>query len=84
MRVSSKHPEWQADDEAFIRDFHRGDWADQVAGDFGLWLNAQLRQHDGKLKALGETEMRHFARQAVIEAAWPMPMQRHAPAGDAA
>ena len=84
VRVSSEHPEWQADDEAFIRDFHRGDWADQVAGDFGLWLNAQLRQHDDKLKALGETEMRHFAREAVIEAAWPMPMQRRAPAGDAA
>lgn len=82
--VSSEHPEWQADDEAFSRDFHRGDWADQVAGDFGLWLNAQLRQHDDKLKTLGETEMRHFARQAVIEAAWPMPMQRRAPAGDAA
>lgn len=74
-------PVWE-DDSDFKREYHLGDWADQVAGDFGKWLNARLRSYGEKLQALDETEMRHFACQAVIEVAWPAPMRRRAPAGD--
>lgn len=80
-RDDVEHPEWQADDEAFNREYDHGNWADQVACDFGLWLNAQLRRHDDRLLTLGEAEMSHFARQAVLDVAWPMPMTRRARTG---
>ena len=84
MRHDPAHPEWRADDEAFNADYERGDWSDEVARDFGLWLNQQLRSRSDKLLALGDAEMRHFARQAILDAAWPAPMQRRAAAGGAA
>ncbi|HWP20659.1 MAG TPA: type I-F CRISPR-associated protein Csy1 [Burkholderiaceae bacterium] len=84
VRHHPAHPEWRADDEAFNADYERGDWADEVARDFGLWLNQQLRSRSDKLLALGDAEMRHFASQAILDAAWPAPMQRRAAAGGAA
>lgn len=54
-----------------------GDWADEVAGLFAVWVNSRLR--DTGLKSLGDVEYRHFARQAIVEAAWPVPMSRRAP-----
>lgn len=63
-------------DEAFRLAFARGDWADEVAGRFANWLNARLRA--AGLTAVGDTEARHWARQAIIDVAWPVPMQRRA------
>lgn len=76
VRTEPGHPEWQADDEAFIREYEQGDWADEVATDFGRWLNQQLRERSPRLLTLAEVEMRHFARQAILDVAWPTPMQR--------
>ena len=82
-RDDPEHPHWHEDDVAFNQAYARGDWADQVATHFGLWFNGQLRKRSDKLVALGEAEMRHFARQAIIEVTWPIPVQRRAKAGAA-
>lgn len=63
-------------DAAFRSAFEHGDWADEVAGRFANWLNAQLREAD--LTTVGDSEARHWARQAIIDVAWPVPMQRRA------
>lgn len=68
-------------DEAFARAYQWGDWPDQVVGRFGLWLNARLSE--AGLLGLGEAEYKHWARQAVAEVSWPVPMQRRAPQGAA-
>lgn len=65
------------DDRAFEQAYHWGDWPDQVAGIFANWLNERLR-HAG-ITSVGDIEYRHWARQAIVEAAWPVPMQRRAP-----
>lgn len=75
----SDTPQHEADDVAFEAAYHWGDWPDQVAGRFSNWLNDRLR--DAGLKAVGDSEYTHWARQAIVEAAWPVPMQRRAPAG---
>lgn len=82
-RNDPEYPHLKAEDEDFIAAYERGDWADEVAARFGLWLNHQLRQRSDKLAALGDAEMRHFARQAVLDVAWPIPLQRRAKAGAA-
>lgn len=69
--------ETQQDDEAFERDYHWGDWPDGVAGAFAHWLNATLR--DRGVPTLGDVTYKHWAKQAIVEAAWPVPMQRRAP-----
>nr|MBL8455210.1 hypothetical protein [Zoogloeaceae bacterium] len=46
----------------------------------GNWLNAILLQHG---LPVGDAEHAHWARQALIDAEWPAPMQRRAVAGDA-
>jgi len=69
-------PEREAEDEAFRLAYHLGDWPDQVAGRFANWLNGRLLQ--AGVTALGDAEYRHWARQALVEAAWPVPMQRRA------
>lgn len=53
-----------------------GDWPDQVAGLFSGWLITKLREK--KIIGLGDPEYLSLAGQAVIEAAWPVPMQRRA------
>lgn len=78
LRNDPEHPEWKDDDEAFNLAFTNGDWADEVATRFGLWLNKQLRERHRGLVTLGEVEMRHWARQAIRDTAWPLPMQRRA------
>ncbi|ODT91677.1 MAG: type I-F CRISPR-associated protein Csy1 [Rhodanobacter sp. SCN 67-45] len=82
-RNDPEHPHWQADDLAFNAAYEHGDWADEVAGRFGRWLNDGLRKRTDKLVMLGEAEMRHFARQAILDVAWPIPLQRRAKAGAA-
>lgn len=83
LRDDPEHPHWHEDDLAFNAAYANGDWADEVATRFGRWLNQRLRDRSDKLAALGEAEMRQFARQAVLDVAWPIPMQRRAKAGAA-
>ncbi|WP_028840496.1 type I-F CRISPR-associated protein Csy1 [Thermomonas fusca] len=82
-RNDPEHPHWQADDLAFNEAYEHGDWAEEVAGRFGRWLNDELRKRSDKLVMLGEAEMRHFARQAVLDVAWPIPLRRRSKAGAA-
>lgn len=80
-REDPAHPEWRAEDEAFKADYDWGDWPDQVATRFGNWLNARLRERD--LPLLAEAEMRHWAGKAILDVAWPIPLQRRAVRGEA-
>ncbi|MGH8054830.1 MAG: type I-F CRISPR-associated protein Csy1 [Stenotrophomonas sp.] len=78
-----KEPELAAtEDEAFRAAVDFDDWPDQVAGDFANWLNARLRA--AGLVTVSDTEYRHWARQAIVDAAWPVPQQRRVPKGDPA
>lgn len=78
-RVNLPVPEGhEADETAFAQAYERKDWPDQVAHRFSLWLNAILAEH--KLP-VGDAEHAHWARQAVIEVAWPAPLQRRAECG---
>lgn len=70
-------PELAAEDNAFVEAWEFGDWPDQVAGDFATWLNARL--HAAGLVGVGDTEYRHWAQQAIVDATWPVPLQRPAP-----
>jgi len=65
------------DDESFQAAYHWGNWPDEIAGLFSTWLNQQLRK--AGLDNVGDAEYLHWARQAVINVAWPVPMQRRAP-----
>jgi CRISPR-associated protein Csy1 len=79
-RSDPAHPEWTEDDAAFRRDYEFGHWPDEVATRFGNWLNAQLRKAD-ELVSMAEPERNHWARQAILEVAWPIPLQRRAEGG---
>ncbi len=81
-RLDPAHPEWEQQDRDFIAAYDLGDWQDQVASRFAQWLNAQLR--DAGLAGVGDAEYAHWARQAIVDAAWPVPLQRRASAGGAA
>lgn len=83
LRNDPEHPHRREDDLAFNRAYEHGDWADEVAGRFGLWLNGQLRKRSDKLALLGEAEMRHFAGEAILDVASPNPQRRRAKAGAA-
>lgn len=63
------------EDLAFSAAFEWKDWPAEVAHRFGHWLNTILLQH--KLP-VGDAEHAHWARQALIDAEWPAPMQRRA------
>lgn len=76
VRRDPEHPEWADEDEAFNADYERGEWADEVATRFGNWLNHRLRK--AGLRNLSLTERNHWARQAVLDVAWPIPLQRRA------
>lgn len=71
-------PERGEEDTEFQSAYNFGDWADEVATRFGRWINQQLRNRSDKLLALGEVEMRYFARQAILDVAWLIPLQRRA------
>jgi len=64
----------QAEDEAFNAAFTFGDWPDEVAGRFANWVNKRLR--DVGLTSVGDAEYKHWAKQAIVDAASPVPMQR--------
>lgn len=63
-------------DESFRTSYEQGDWPDEVANRFAQWLNQRLR--DAGLVAVGDAEHRHWARQAIVDAAWPVPMRLRA------
>lgn len=79
VRDDAMHPEWKESDLVFNATYDRGDWADEVAVRFGQWLNQRLR--DKGLVAMTSPEIRHWARQAVLDVTWPAPMQRRARIG---
>ncbi|MDV7211661.1 type I-F CRISPR-associated protein Csy1 [Azotobacter beijerinckii] len=67
------------EDEEFEAAYHWGDWPDEIAGRFANWINAQLRE--AGMPTVGDAEHKHWARQAIVDAAWPVPLQRRAPKG---
>lgn len=71
----------ESEDADFNAAYHWGDWPDEVAGRFANWLNAQL--HKAGLTAVGAAEYRHWVRQTILDADWPVPLQRRAAGGDA-
>lgn len=81
VRDDPAQPQWKDSDEAFNAEYTRGDWADEVATRFGLWLNQRLR--DKGLVTMAEPELRQWAREAVLDVAWPVPMQRNVRGGEA-
>ena len=72
----------EQEDADFNAAHERGDWPDEVAGRFANWVNAQLRE--AGLTSVGDSEYKHWARQAIVDATWPVPMQRRAPSGGGA
>ena len=63
-------------DDAFKAAHAFGDWPDEIAERFGNWINARLR--NAGLTSVGDAEFRHWARQAIIDVQWPVPLQRSA------
>lgn len=72
----AEKPDATEEDKAFKAAYLWGDWADEVAARFANWLNQRLR--DLGVAELGDAEFRHWARQAIVDTAWPVPMQRRA------
>jgi CRISPR-associated protein Csy1 len=64
------------EDRDFIAAYEWADWPDDVAGRFANWLNAELQ--DAGVTKLGDVEFKHWGKQAIIEAGWPVPIQRRA------
>ena len=79
LRCDPAHPEWERSDQEFNAAYAFGDWPDKVAELFANWINARLR--DAGLTAVGDTEFRHWARQAVVDAAWPITLRRRVTSG---
>jgi CRISPR-associated protein Csy1 len=79
VRGDPSHPEQTEDDLQFNAALTFGDWPDEVAGRFANWVNKRL--HKAGLSTVGDAEHQHWARQAIIDAAWPIPIQRRAPTG---
>jgi CRISPR-associated protein Csy1 len=82
IRQDPQHPEWSQQDMVFNEAYAWGDWPDEVAGRFANWVNGQL--HKAGLTTVGDAEYRYWAKQAIEDAAWPVPMQRRAPQGETA
>lgn len=67
----------RADDEAFLLEFGKQDWPDEIASRFAEWLNQWLRERG---MPMGDVELRHWARQAIIAStSWPHPVRRDLP-----
>lgn len=71
-------PDYLEEDIAFIQAYEWKDWPDEVAGRFANWVNTYLR--DKHSLPVGDTEYRHWAKQAIVEVTeWPATMRRRAP-----
>jgi CRISPR-associated protein Csy1 len=68
--------DYQDEDEEFNAAFTFGDWPDEVASRFANWVNRHLRT--AGITAVGDAEYKHWAKQAIIDAALPVSMQRRA------
>src|SRR5690606_36415579 len=73
--VLPPRPECLEEDLAFSEAFAWKDWPDEVAHRFGNWLNAILTEHG---LPVGDAEHAHWAKQAIVDAEWPAPLQRRA------
>jgi CRISPR-associated protein Csy1 len=70
----SFRPDHQEDDQAFTHELEWKDWPDDVATLFAKWLNSILRKAD---LPVGDAEVRHWARQAIVEVTdWPATIRR--------
>jgi CRISPR-associated protein Csy1 len=63
----------EEEDSAFDQAFAWKDWPDDVATNFSYWVVDSLRKEGFPV---GDVQLKHFAKQAIVEAAWPAPMQR--------
>lgn len=66
-------PGHEKEDAEFQQAYEWNDWPDEVAHRFGNWLNAILLKEG---LPVGDAEHVHWAKQALIDAEWPAPMQR--------
>jgi len=66
-------PGHEKEDAEFQQAYEWKDWPDEVAHRFGNWLNAILLKEG---LPVGDAEHAHWAKQALIDAEWPAPMQR--------
>lgn len=82
IRDDPDHSEYADEDRAFNASYTLGDWPDEVAGRFANWVNDRL--HKAGLTTVGDAEYKHWARQAIVDAAWPIPLQRCTPVGGVA
>lgn len=73
------HEGHEEEDQDFRMAFERGVWPDEIASRFAHWVNGQLRE--AGLVTVGDVEFRHWARQAILDAAWPVPTQRRGSSG---
>ncbi|PJK08332.1 type I-F CRISPR-associated protein Csy1 [Lysobacteraceae bacterium NML95-0200] len=75
-RDQAQDPDGYAADEIFKAAWQRQDWPDEIAERFAQWLNQWLRDNGF---AVGSVELRHFARQALVDTDWPNPIRRDLP-----
>lgn len=80
-RDDPEHAEWAREDRAFNTAYNQGHWPDEIASRFANWVNERL--HEAGLTTVGDAECKHWAKQAIVDAAWPVPMQRRASGGAA-
>lgn len=73
--------EHEQEDIEFNQAYQLGHWPDEVAQRFGAWLNDWLRAVG--INAVGDSELRRWSRQAILETQWPVPVQRRAQGGAA-
>jgi CRISPR-associated protein Csy1 len=72
------HPDYADADLEFQQALEWKDWPDEVALRFANWVNALLVE---KGLPVGVTEQRHWAKQALVDAAWPATLTRHGNVG---
>lgn len=77
--LPSRTDEYEAEDLRFAQLFNLGEWPSEVAHRFGAWLNEYLR--NAGITAVGDSELKHWSRQAIIDAQWPLPTERRGRGG---
>lgn len=69
------HPEYEKEDQQFRETKEWNDWPDEIASRFANWLNAQLINAG---VPVGDAEYKHWAKQAIVDADWPVTVRRRA------